>query len=290
MAGVVVLVAGVVALVAVLARPAVKQLLTPASCTVVAPSGTFTISASQARYGATIAAVGERDGMPDHAVSVALATALQESKLADLNYGDRDSLGLFQQRPSQGWGTAAQVQNPVYAANAFYVALAKVPGWQDIAVTLAAQDVQRSADPDAYAQWTTEAEAFAEAFTGEAPGALACNYTLPSGDGSTTSASSTTDIVGGLPAGVPTGADAATTSAVESAASTELGSPLPDEVVSSTKDGWRLASWLVARGQGFGIREVSFDGWLWTATSGRWKAAAVPAVQQVTYTTFAASS
>jgi hypothetical protein len=280
-------VAGVVVLVAVLVRPAVKQLAVPASCTVTAPSGTFTIAASQARYAATIAAVGERDGLPDHAVSVALATALQESQLSNLDYGDRDSLGLFQQRPSQGWGTAAQVQDPAYAANAFYVALAKVPGWQDMAVTLAAQDVQHSADPNAYAQWTTEAEALAEAFTGEAPGALACSYALPSTGSPVTEAVSAEAAV---PAGVPSGADASTTSAIDTAATGELGSPLPGQTVGSTKDGWRLASWLVARGQGFGIREVSFNGWLWTAKSGTWTPAAVPVFDQVTYTTIATSS
>jgi hypothetical protein len=286
-AGLVVILAALVTLVVVLARPSVKQLLTPATCTVAAPSGTFTISGTQARYAATIAAVGERDGMPDHAVSIALATALQESKLTDLDYGDRDSRGLFQQRPSEGWGTTAQVEDPVYASNAFYAALANVPGWQDIAVTLAAQDVQHSADPDAYAQWTTEAEALAEAFTGEAPAALACSYTPPAPQTAVSTGAGTAEAnaAAALPAGVPTGADAATTSDVDAAATTELGGPLPDQTVSSPTDGWRLASWLVARGEGFAIRAVSFDGWLWTAESARWTAAAVPSVDQVTYTT-----
>jgi hypothetical protein len=273
-----------VAVAVVVGRPAVKRLLAPATCTVTAPSGTFTLTASQARYAATIAAVGGRDGMPDHAVSVALATALQESRLADLDYGDRDSLGLFQQRPSEGWGTAAQVTDPVYAANAFYQALAKVTDWQAIPVTVAAQEVQRSADPEAYAQWATEARALAEALTGEAPGALACSYsTASAGD-------SLAATVAAVPAGVPSGADPATTSAVDAAATTELGDLLPDHPVPSTKDGWRLASWLVGRGQGFGIRAVSYDGWLWTAKSGRWAPAAVPVFDQVTYSTLSTPS
>jgi hypothetical protein len=270
-----------VAIAVVVARPSVKRLLTPATCTVTAPSGTFTLTASQARYAATIAAVGERDGLPDHAVSVALATALQESRLADLDYGDRDSLGLFQQRPSEGWGTAAQVTDPVYAANAFYQALAKVPDWQAIPVTEAAQEVQRSADPEAYAQWATEARALAEALTGEAPAALACQYSV-SGGGDTLAAT-----VAAVPAGVPSGADPSTRSAIDAAATTELGDLLPDHPVASVKDGWRLAGWLVGRGQGFGLRAVSYRGWLWTAKSGRWRPGAVPVFAEVTYTTLA---
>ncbi len=78
--------------------------------------------------------VGKRLGLADHAVSVALATAPQESKLRNLNYGDRDSLGLFQQRPSQGWGPPAKILVPRLAAAAFYTRLRSVPGW--LAVSL----------------------------------------------------------------------------------------------------------------------------------------------------------
>ena len=78
----------------------------------------------------TIADVGRARGLPDRAIVIALATAQQESRLRNLDYGDRDSLGLFQQRPSQGWGTPAQVQDPVYAAGIFYDRLVQVPGWE----------------------------------------------------------------------------------------------------------------------------------------------------------------
>ena len=71
--------------------------------------------------------------MPAHAATIALATALQESKLYNLHGGDRDSLGLFQQRPSQGWGTRGEILDPVHATNAFYDALARVPGYADAA-------------------------------------------------------------------------------------------------------------------------------------------------------------
>ena len=78
---------------------------------------------------------------------------MQESTLRNINYGDRDSLGLFQQRPSQGWGTPAQVTDPVYSTTIFIDRLLQVPNWERLPVTVAAQTVQRSAFPDAYAKW-----------------------------------------------------------------------------------------------------------------------------------------
>ena len=89
---------------------------------------------------------------------IAIATANQESSLYNLDYGDQDSLGLFQQRPSQGWGTPAEIMDPTYAATKFYEALVKVPDWQTVPLTQAAQAVQESGYPDAYAQWQTDAE------------------------------------------------------------------------------------------------------------------------------------
>jgi hypothetical protein len=92
---------------------------------------------------------------------IAVATAMQESTLENLNYGDRDSLGLFQQRPSAGWGTPAQITNPFYAADAFLHALAAYqaadPGWATQPLYEAAQGVQGSAFPYAYAQWENQA-------------------------------------------------------------------------------------------------------------------------------------
>ncbi|GAB3705324.1 hypothetical protein [Mariniluteicoccus flavus] len=99
--------------------------------------------------------------MPKRAYEIAIATAIQESTLKNLNHGDRDSLGLFQQRPGTGWGTPAQVTNPVLAAKAFYgfadhtpnPGLKQVPGWENRRLTEAAQAVQRSGFPEAYQQW-----------------------------------------------------------------------------------------------------------------------------------------
>ena len=211
----------------------------PPSCT----AGGYTLSPQQAQNAATIAAVGDQLGMPDHAVTVALATALQESKLINLTGGDRDSAGLFQQRPSQGWGTYAQVTDPIHATTAFYDRLRAQPNWTNLSVTEAAQLVQRSAAPDAYAQWEPEARAFASALTGQEPGTLTC---------------------GNLVFGAPS-ANLVTT------ANAELGTA----VLSGRHDtarGWSMASWLVANAVRFGVDQVTFDGRTWTADSGKWAA------------------
>jgi hypothetical protein len=114
------------------------------------PGQDLELTTEQAANAATIAAVARSRGLPLRATVIALATAQQESRLRNLDYGDRDSLGLFQQRPSQGWGTPAQVQDPVYAAGKFYDGLVQVPGWDTRRLTEAADAVQRSAFPEAY--------------------------------------------------------------------------------------------------------------------------------------------
>ena len=101
----------------------------------------------------TIRDVGLALAIPTRGQIVAIATAMTESRLRNLNYGDRDSIGLFQQRPSAGWGTKAQIMDPVYASTKFYQALEKVNGWETMTVAQAAQAVQRSAFPDRYAAW-----------------------------------------------------------------------------------------------------------------------------------------
>ncbi|MFI6029438.1 C40 family peptidase [Amycolatopsis magusensis] len=99
----------------------------------------------------TIVNIAVQRKLPRRAAILALATAIVESQLINVPYGDRDSLGLFQQRPSQGWGTAEQVSNPTYATNTFYDRLLAVPGWQTMPPGAAEQAVQRSGFPDRYA-------------------------------------------------------------------------------------------------------------------------------------------
>ncbi|MGY4954845.1 C40 family peptidase [Streptomyces nigrescens] len=117
----------------------------------------------------TILATGVVMKVPARGQIIALATALQESGLRNLDYGDRDSLGLFQQRPSQGWGTAQQVRDPVHASTKFYEALLKVSGWQSMTVAQAAQAVQASGFPDAYAKWEPLATALQKAIAKNLP-------------------------------------------------------------------------------------------------------------------------
>jgi hypothetical protein len=152
----------------------------PGRCTIAGLS--MTLTAEQVANAATIARVGRDRGLPERAIVIALATAQQESRLRNLDYGDRDSLGLFQQRPSAGWGSEAQVQDPVYAAGKFYDHLVGVPGWQTGRLTEVAQSVQRSGFPEAYEQWGDMAEKLAAAQISELPDQISC---VPDGSAAT---------------------------------------------------------------------------------------------------------
>ncbi|MBG0567526.1 M23 family metallopeptidase [Actinoplanes aureus] len=118
---------------------------------------------------AIIVAVGQQRQLPPRAWVIAVATAMTESSLINVRSAvDHDSLGLFQQRPSQGWGTPQQLVDRVYAAGKFYDALLKIKGWEKLALTVAAQKVQRSDYPDAYAKHEDDAEKVVAKVTGAA--------------------------------------------------------------------------------------------------------------------------
>ena len=130
------------------------------------PIGSF--DDEQLANAATIVAVGRSRGVPPEGWVIALAAAMQESSLRNVPFGDRDSAGLFQMRPSMGWGSFAQVTDPTYAATAFFggsdvppnnPGLVDIGGWQRMSVTEAAQAVERSAYPEAYARWVGDATA-----------------------------------------------------------------------------------------------------------------------------------
>ncbi|WP_407835902.1 C40 family peptidase [Streptomyces sp. DSM 116496] len=127
------------------------------------------LPAEQIPHAKTIVATGIALKVPERGQVVALATAIQESRLRNLTYGDRDSLGLFQQRPSQGWGTPEQIRDPVYASTKFYKGLLAVKGWQQMTITQAAQAVQLSGFPNAYAQWEPLARALQQAIVKTLP-------------------------------------------------------------------------------------------------------------------------
>ncbi|MEU1242919.1 hypothetical protein ABZ388_21415 [Micromonospora parva] len=121
----------------------------------------ITLNDEQTANVKAIIAATKKAGLPERAAVISIATSLQESKLENLGHlGDRndhDSLGLFQQRPSSGWGTPEQITDPEYSTTAFLKGLKQVDGWQDMPLTVAAQTVQVSAYPDAYAQWEQQA-------------------------------------------------------------------------------------------------------------------------------------
>jgi hypothetical protein len=149
--------------------------LEPEECTATVDGRTVELSTEQAENAALIAGVSVRRGMPARAASIALAAAYQESKLYNLESGDRDSLGLFQQRPSQGWGSRQQILNPYLATTAFYDALQRVDGYETMRVTEAAQEVQRSGFPEAYADHEADARVLASALTGQSFHAFSCS-------------------------------------------------------------------------------------------------------------------
>lgn len=153
------------------------------SCRVTAADQTFEWAPDQASNAAAITAIAVKRGLPPRAATIAIATAMQESKVRNVRFGDRDSLGLFQQRPSQGWGTAEQILDPEYATNRFYDALTKVEGYTDMDIAQAAQKVQRSAAGEAYAQHEPQARVTASVLSGQTASGIGCTLGEPDGTG-----------------------------------------------------------------------------------------------------------
>jgi hypothetical protein len=218
-------------------------------------TGEVDLDAEQVANAATITAVGLTRKVPRRALVVALATAWQESKLENLTGGDRDSIGLFQQRPSQGWGKPAQIADPRYAANAFYTALLKVKGWEKMRVTDAAQEVQRSAYPEAYEKWADESEIMVRALSGEATGAVACGVREAASRGAEAARS--------LGASLKLDWGNVSTADVRNLVGVALK-------VREPKAGWQYAHWLVAHAQDHGVKRVVYNDMQWTASSGAW--------------------
>jgi hypothetical protein len=271
----------VAALVTVLLSHGVGPLPDPEGCRATVDGVVVDLSTEQAENASTISAVAVRRGLPARAVSIALATAFQESKLRNLDHGDRDSLGLFQQRPSQGWGTAQQIRDPSYAANRFYDALEKIPGYQTMRITEAAQKVQRSGYPEAYQAHAADARALASALSGNSPGAFTC----------------VVHGVGGLPAqpigpgGLTPRAAVVRRSLLHAFGDLSLGGYAPGGVTSghvqgsahydgravdvfvrpvspdNNRRGWAIASYLLAHAARLHIEHLIFDRRIWSAGS-----------------------
>lgn len=279
--GAVVALGAVATALVVVDRSGVPTLLDPSGCTAEVDGHTVEIDLEQAENASLIAAISIQRGMPARAASIALATAYQESKLYNIDYGDRDSVGIFQQRPSQGWGSVGELTDPVYATNAFYDALAKVEGYQEMEITVAAQEVQRSGFPDAYADHEDDARALASALTGNSPGALWCDVPGDADEASddldeqglvTRAADVRADLearfgtlsLGGFePAGVSSG-HMEGSAHYEGRAIDVFFRPVNAE---NTKRGWAMASYLVANADRLDIKTLIFDDRIWHAGS-----------------------
>nr|WP_246280496.1 hypothetical protein [Nocardioides daedukensis] len=234
----------------------------------------------QAENAALIAAIGVRRGLPARAVSIALATAYQESKIINIEHGDRDSIGLFQQRPSQGWGTRDEIMSPYYSTNAFYDALEKIEGYEEMRITEAAQRVQRSGFPEAYEDHAADARALASALTGNSQGGqFSCKV-----DAKVAKASAELDengltaraadvlvdlegafgdqSVGGFsPEGVSSG-HMEGSAHYEGRAVDVFFRPINEQ---QRKQGWAMAYYLVAQADRLDIATVIYDDMIWTA-------------------------
>ncbi|CAI9409502.1 hypothetical protein [Nocardioides sp. T2.26MG-1] len=259
----------------------VAPLLQADECTATVNGRTVSLTPEQAENAALITAVSVGRGLPARAATIALATAYQESKLYNVESGDRDSLGLFQQRPSMGWGSEEQVLDPFYATNAFYDALEKIGDYESMRVTVAAQEVQRSGFPEAYADHEADARVLASALTGNSKHAFSCRIgDAPEPESDRLKASGLThraDVVrrevgemfgdpplGGFePGGVTTGH-------MEGSAHYE-GRAVDIFVRPVNADnkvrGWAIAQYLVAMADRLGIQHVIFDDRIWTSGS-----------------------
>ena len=148
-------------------------------CTATVRGASATLDPERAYYAALISGVSVKRGLAPRAASIALATAFQESGIRNLDYGHADSIGLFQQRPSKGWGTIEEIMDPWYSTTAFYKALVRVKGWEDGDINDVAQKVQRSAHPEAYRKHVDKARTLASALTGQTPASFTCTVRSP---------------------------------------------------------------------------------------------------------------
>jgi hypothetical protein len=143
-------------------------------CVVTVGDRDVELDLDQAHYTSIVVGLSVRRGLAPRAGSIAMATVYQETGIRNLDYGDRDSVGLFQQRPSQGWGSEKQLMDPYYATTKFYNALVRVRDWEKRDITKVAQAVQRSAYPDAYRDHEPDARVLASALTGQSARAVTC--------------------------------------------------------------------------------------------------------------------
>ena len=224
---------------------------TSSGCTV----GSYELDTDQASVAAQMvgAATKFHPPLPDHASVLALMAGLQESKLTNIppNQGDRDSVGVLQQRPSQGWGhhSAAALTDVTEATREFLAALVQVPRWRTRPAADAIQAVQISADGSAYAQHESEATTLARALLGSKPAAISCSFDKP------TVVASTAKVIGLLRHQLPVNQPQA-----------------QGKVIRVPGAGWQTVAWFVANADRLGVDSVSYGGKRWSRSDG-WKSA-----------------
>jgi hypothetical protein len=214
----------------------------------------YDISTDQASVAAALVSVVVSRGLPARASTLLITAAIQESKLRNIpaGQGDRDSVGVLQQRPSQGWGTAAELSDPAVAAGRFLDAVVKVPGWETEPAAEVIQAVQISIDGSYYAEHEPEGEALADALDGTSPEGLNCRFPAPT--------------------------EVAPAQTVAQQVLTAL--PVQDPQVTATAvfvpgASWTTAAWFVANADRLGIERVTTAGRAWTRTGG-WAADDAP--------------
>jgi hypothetical protein len=225
--------------------------------------GAFDLDPDQAAVASTMigAVTRYRIELPERASVLALAAGLQESKLRNLapNAGDRDSVGVLQQRPTQGWGSVAGQPDSIsdrtsrltdvgFATTAFLDALVQIPNWRKLPLAEAVQAVQISADGSAYAQHELEAQTLADALQGIKPAAITCSFKEPT--------------------------MVASTAKVAQQAGDQLGIDTPTAASADTVRvpgaHWQTVAWFVANADRLGIERVAYSGKIWTRADG-WK-------------------
>ncbi|WP_246236631.1 hypothetical protein [Actinomadura chibensis] len=231
-------------------------------CEVNTSTGKMPLDLEQGANAATIAAVAFRKQLPERAVVIAYATAIQESHMRNLAGGDRDSVGMFQQRPSQGWGSPDKLRDPVQATSKFFDALVKVKDYLDRDLHDAAQRVQRSADGRAYAQHEDDGVLLARAFTGREPATARCWYPPDKRTASRRPEAvremrrafgGRLQVTGPSPLAYNAPSRPSAWNAVK---------------VTNARAGWAVAAWAVTHAQVYGLTEVRYAGRHWQATAG----------------------
>ena len=225
-----------------------SELFSP-TCTATASGSSVSFSPEQVANAALIAAISDKRGLPPRAASIAIATAIQESKLRNLTYGDRDSVGLFQQRPSmEVWGTKEEILDPVHSANGFYDALVKIDGYESMVITEVAQKVQKSAYPDAYADHEQEGRILASTLRGQSPAGFVCQLRPAE------------SVVAAATVAADLDAQLGVKAAVEGSTLT-VNAP-------SAQLAWAAGQWAVARAEAYGVNRVQVGDRAWSRGTG----------------------